>query len=41
MTWAIVNKGYSQRRACGLVGMEPRVIVIVLAGRMTSTCARG
>ena len=25
MTWAIENKGYSQRRACGLVGMEPRV----------------
>lgn len=25
MTWAIENKGCSQRRACGLVGMEPRV----------------
>lgn len=25
MTWAIENKGYSQRRVCGLVGMEPRV----------------
>jgi putative transposase len=25
VTWAIDNKGYSQRRACGLVGMEPRV----------------
>ncbi len=25
MTWAIENKGYSQRRACGLIGMEPRV----------------
>ena len=25
MTWAIDNKGCSQRRACGLVGMEPRV----------------
>ena len=25
MTWAIENKGYTQRRACGLVGMEPRV----------------
>lgn len=25
MTWAIENKGYSQRRACGLVGMEPQV----------------
>ena len=25
MTWAIENKGYSQRRACGLVGIEPRV----------------
>ena len=25
MTWAIDNRGYSQRRACGLIGMEPRV----------------
>ena len=25
VTWAIDNKGYSQRRACGLLGMEPRV----------------
>ena len=25
MTWAIENEGYSQRRACRLVGMEPRV----------------
>jgi len=25
VTWAIENKGYTQRRACGLVGMEPRV----------------
>jgi putative transposase len=25
VTWAIENKGCSQRRACGLVGMEPRV----------------
>src|SRR5690606_13052112 len=25
VTWAIENKGYSQRRACGLVGIEPRV----------------
>lgn len=25
MTWAIDQKGYSQRRACGLVGMAPRV----------------
>ena len=24
MTWAIGEKGYSQRRACGLVGMEPK-----------------
>ena len=24
MTWAIEEKGYSQRRACGLVGMEPK-----------------
>jgi hypothetical protein len=25
VTWAIENKGYSQRRACDLVGMAPRV----------------
>jgi putative transposase len=25
VTWAIDNRGYSQRRACGLIGMEPRV----------------
>ncbi len=24
MNWAIEEKGYSQRRACGLVGMEPK-----------------
>ena len=24
MTWAIEQKGYSQRRTCGLVGMEPK-----------------
>ena len=24
MTWVIENKGYTQRRACGLVGKEPR-----------------
>ena len=25
MNWAIEDKGYSQRRACGLVGIAPRV----------------
>ena len=25
MSWAVTDKGYSQRRACGLVGMDPRV----------------
>ena len=25
MNWAIKTKGYSQRRACGLVGIDPRV----------------
>lgn len=25
MSWAIETKGYSQRRACGLVGIDPRV----------------
>ena len=25
MSWAIQNEGYSQRRACGLVGIDPRV----------------
>ena len=24
MTWAIKKQGYSQRRACGLIGMEPK-----------------
>ena len=25
MNWAITEKGYSQRRACALVGLDPRV----------------
>ncbi len=25
MSWAMENKGYAQRRACGLVGIDPRV----------------
>ena len=25
MNWAITEKGYSQRRACGIVGIDPRV----------------
>ena len=25
MDWAIDEKGYSQRRACGLAGIDPRV----------------
>ena len=25
MSWAMEDKGYSQRRACGLVGIDPRV----------------
>ena len=25
MTWAIEEKSYSQRRACELVGMSPRI----------------
>ena len=25
MSWAMENRGYSQRRACGLVGIDPRV----------------
>ena len=25
MSWAIEEKNYSQRRACGLVGIDPRV----------------
>ena len=24
MSWAIEEKGYSQRRACGLIGLEPK-----------------
>ena len=24
VTWAIEDKGYSQRRACGFIGMEPK-----------------
>lgn len=24
MSWAIADKGYSQRRACGLIGLEPK-----------------
>ncbi len=26
MSWAINEKNYSQRRACGLVGIDPRVL---------------
>ena len=25
MNWAIKTKGYSQRRVCGLVGLDPRI----------------
>jgi putative transposase len=25
VTWAMENKGYSQRRACAVLGMQPRV----------------
>lgn len=25
VNWAISNKGYTQRKACGLVGIDPRV----------------
>ena len=25
MDWAMKERGHSQRRACGLVGMDPRV----------------
>jgi putative transposase len=24
VSWAIEEKGYSQRRACGLIGLEPK-----------------
>ena len=24
MTWAIEEKSYSQRRACGLIGLDPK-----------------
>lgn len=24
VTWAIEQNGYAQRRACGLIGMEPK-----------------
>ncbi len=24
MSWAIEDKGYSQRRACGMIGLEPK-----------------
>ena len=30
VTWAIQQKGYSQRRACGLVGMEPQDLPLPL-----------
>ncbi len=32
MKWAIKEKGYSQRRACGLIGLEPKTY------RYASTC---
>lgn len=25
MTWAMKQKDYSQRRACGLVGIDPKI----------------
>ncbi|AMB44187.1 hypothetical protein Y590_04730 [Methylobacterium sp. AMS5] len=27
MSWAIEEKGTSQRRACGLIGLEPKTYV--------------
>lgn len=40
MTWAIENKGYSQRRACGLVGAAG-LPVLLEADRTTRACESG
>ena len=43
MTWAIDEKGYSQRRACALVGIAPKThrYTIPARGAMTVSSASG
>ena len=42
MDWAMKERGHSQRRACGLVGMDPRVYRYrSTRGWTTGTCDGG
>ena len=40
MSWAIEKKDYSQRRACALVGLAPKVYRYRSGEVMTVCCAR-
>ena len=40
MTWAIEEKGYSQRRACGLVGLDPKTYRYRVAASRRRRAAR-
>ena len=41
MTWAIDEKGYSQRRACALIGIAPKPYRYVTSRHMTVSSASG
>jgi hypothetical protein len=42
VTWAIEQKGYSQRRACGLIGLAPKTYAIgrAIDARLTIAALR-
>jgi len=41
VTWAIDEKGYSQRRACALIGIAPKPYRYVTSRHMTVSSASG
>jgi putative transposase len=41
VTWAIEEKCYSQRRACGLVGLDPKTFRYASRRATTLPCGRG
>jgi putative transposase len=41
VSWAIQEKGYTQRRACRLVGLESKTYRYASTPRMTALCGSG